>query len=587
MSTSGVILEERRRGYKKSTTAEEHRSKRSESQVTLRKVKRAESLLKRRSMMPAAETEEVANAAAVGKAGDKSGGPTIEASVAALPHIKSLFETYADNMGEHEEEIYEATRAVRRLLSRASNPPVEAVLEADLMPYLVKMLGYTQKGEIQFEAAWALTNIASTEYTAEVYKSGAVPLLVPLLMVANENLREQAAWCLGNIAGDNAEFRDTVLESGALNGLVANLRQPFSIEMKRNTMWVISNLCRGKPYPPAELVAPLVPVLAEIINIETDSEVLSDACWSLTYLSDGPDARIQVVVDSGLIGRVVDILRHYADQHNGNKVVSPGLRILGNILTGTDKQTQAVLDAGFLRVLAPLISHPKRAIVKEACWAASNVTAGTQAQIGSFLAMPGLPEAVVQALENEIFDIKKEAHWAIANICTNGSSEHVQCLVERYEVIPPLCELLEVDDERVIKLSIDALSAILMVDGERYGTIVDSCGGLETLDRLQDHNSNEVFTKANELIDNFFQEEDDDDDANVDASNPGFAPVMPLAPSNLSNNFGAPLGGENAPPAAAQADGVKQQFDFGTPAAAQPTERQLNFGSALQEKMVQ
>tara|TARA_R110002050_G_scaffold103246_1_gene212249 strand:+ start:660 stop:896 length:237 start_codon:yes stop_codon:yes gene_type:complete len=47
-----------------------------------------------------------------------------------------------------------------------------------------------------------------------VVSQDAIPRFVALLNSPNEQLREQAAWALGNIAGDSPSFRDRVLQAG-------------------------------------------------------------------------------------------------------------------------------------------------------------------------------------------------------------------------------------------------------------------------------------------------------------------------------------------------------------------------------------
>ena len=54
-------------------------------------------------------------------------------------------------------------------------------------------------------------------------------------------------------------------------------------------------------------VVKCLPVLSQLLYHDNQN-VISDACWSLSFLADGSNKRIQLVIDAGVTLRLIELL---------------------------------------------------------------------------------------------------------------------------------------------------------------------------------------------------------------------------------------------------------------------------------------
>ncbi|KAA3455599.1 importin subunit alpha-4-like [Gossypium australe] len=449
-------VEVRKKGYKTLVLdGEEARRRREDNLVVIRKSKRENSLLKKR----------------------KDGFFVINHSLYQQHSNLECVPLMVKGVSSDNPALQlEATTLFRKLLSVEPCPPIEQVIEAGIVPRLVEFLDNHDQPQLQFEAAWALTNIASgtSEHTHVVIQNGAVPKFVQLLCSSIADVREQAVWALGNIAGDSPKSRDIVLNHGGLIPLLAQLNQHSKLSLLRNATWALLNFCRGKPPAPFHQVKPALQVLHRLIE-SSDEEILTDACWALSYISDAMSEKIQAVIEAGICPRLVELLHHPSEA-----VVVPALRTVGNIVTGDDSQTQAVIEANIISPLVHLLQHAE-------------------------------------------LEIKKEAAWAIFNAISIGSHEQIQYLVKQ-GCMKPLCDLLACSDPRIVTLCLEGLDNILKIGeadktlrnngrgGNIYTEMIEECDGLEKIENLQSHENNEIYNKAVHMLERYWLEEKEEEE---------------------------------------------------------------------------
>jgi len=81
-------------------------------------------------------------------------------------------------------------------------------------------------------------------------------------------------------------------------------------------------------------------------------------------------------------------------------------------------------------------------------------------------------------------------------------------------VIPPFCQLLSVRDSQIVQVVLDGLNNILKMAGDEVESIcqvIEECGGLDKIEQLQNHENEDIYRLAFEIIDHYFSANTDDE----------------------------------------------------------------------------
>jgi importin subunit alpha-1 len=413
-------------------------------------------------------------------------------------------------------------RSILILSSDILEPPIIAAINAGIVPRLISFLSRNETPQLQFEAAWALTNVASgtLEQTKVIIDAGAIPAFIPLLNSPDANVQEQAFWALANIAGDSTEFRDLLLDSNIVTAILDynthRLTEDTDFRILTKVAFLCSNLCRGKPIPSVERVSALLPIVLKFIEspyYSSNRDVLLDSLCTFSYFSEGSDPdHLQFLAELNYL----PTLFHCFQKHKtDNEALGPLVKLLGNFAGGEEHHAQLLLDLNPLPTIEYLISLPvsDKKLLLALIWLVSNVAAGSPTALFQH---KGLIRTIIQSMKVETsYLILKESCWVLMNIQqeeTFAETQEMMFAMGGLEALVHMLAFEEIKDhltKPLLNCFKDFMSYCILHNEEEgvgaalkhFYRIIRECDGVVTLERLKDETLNdEVRDNASDIL---------------------------------------------------------------------------------------
>lgn len=320
-----------------------------------------------------------------------------------------------------------------------------------------------------------LVNVSGQQLKNGIIDAKMYYILIDLLKYPNGEIVSNIVWIIGNIMGNGIKYRNEILSNHKFLPYLLNILDIYieinqnyqnmvhnltksqtlnqsnpinSIIMSREfleiVVWTLSNICRGRPLPPEQIIEEILPYLCKLIHYQSDG-IIKNVLWAISYLTDvRVNKRLNCITqDKLLLKRVIECLNHPILM-----ISNASLKIMGNIATGDDVQTQSILDMGVFTNIFNLIKNTKdNAIRKEAIWFVSNIAAGNETQRNNLIdeTTSIFPLFYQFLLQDTIsLEIKREIIFTVGNFC-QAERAYGDCIYPIIELnyVSRFCDFLD------------------------------------------------------------------------------------------------------------------------------------------------
>ena len=411
---------------------------------------------------------------------------------------------------------------IRKLLCIADDPPIEIILEMNVLPSLIELLGNSPV-EFQYEALWCLINITSgTDNQVKILKNeGGIEKILELLDHNLNEIKELAIWNIENIAIDSIKMQQFLIEKKIINKVITILSLNNNEAIITHSISLLKIIlknnitCLNENVDVKMLINSISKIIMSIkFNADNKDvcQLFNDCFYLLSHISEKLKECKDYILENGVIPYILEIIRNNNNESNASLILY-GLKIIGNIISGNVNQTQKMLDYNIYDILKIHMFNHKKGIKKEANWIISNIASDTEAHIKDLIDN-GFFQLIYQIFEKEDRDVRIEAAWALCNFSQIKDKNYILTLIDQ-GLLNIIYDCMKSSEIKEIAISIEALYNLLVFGKENecngknlVALELEKRGMLDVLENLQFHRSELVYEKVIKIIETFFHVEE-------------------------------------------------------------------------------
>jgi len=354
------------------------------------------------------------------------------------------------------------------LLDKGQAAVLEAVLETELIPWLLGMVQAADNHDLQFQTLLALDKLThgTPEQTRRVVAQGVLERLAPLLASGQSNTCELTLQILANVAGASKELRDLMVASGGATfvaSMFQGTRQPSPVAQKaavllgRMCSWELSKVFTET------VLHKLMQTLATLLSY-SDEQVILESLSSLSFLGYENTLRLAVLLANGILDRLAFLL-----SHPGSEIQLAALRTATKIVAGSQTGMQAFLLQEPLPHLKDLLESEVQEVQHDSCELLVRILKAGPVHVRETLDAGCLPCLICMLASED--ELTRYAAARGLGSCIHGCSDEQMHELLKADSVAPMAKMLEVaafqSDSSGAGASLDFLEKALVVCQDR------------------------------------------------------------------------------------------------------------------------